>query len=256
MSNAEPTVHLYWGTGCTSCLRAKEFLERNDVSFSSHNVVEDKSILDEMAQRGLPQHVPIVRRGQEWADGKILEDVATLTGTEYDAEILSVMELYDRLEQILAATLSHIEQLPEDELETTIPNRPRTYADLIYHIFSIPESFLEHEAGIPHTEAKTVPNWDHYSTHVLSSYGQNVTRTLNDWFESRAETRDWSESADVYWGEQTMHQYLERTTWHAGQHLRQIEWVLTEELGIELEQPVSPTVWEGLPLPEKVWDVE
>ena len=109
MSNAETAVHLYWGTGCTSCLRAKEFLERNDVSFNSHNVVEDKSILDEMAQRGLPQHVPIVRRGDEWADGKILEDVAALTGTEYDAEILSVMELRDRLEQILAATLSHIE---------------------------------------------------------------------------------------------------------------------------------------------------
>ena len=83
-----------------------------------------------------------------------------------------------------------------------------------------------------------------------------MTRSLDDWFESRGETRDWSESADVYWGEQTMHQYLERTTWHAGQHLRQVEWILTEELGIELEQPISPAVLEGLPLPEKVWDVE
>lgn len=29
MATPETDIHLYWATGCTSCLRIKEFFERN-----------------------------------------------------------------------------------------------------------------------------------------------------------------------------------------------------------------------------------
>lgn len=45
MASTDDT-HLYWATGCTSCLRVKEFLERNDVSFVSHNVVQSDGSAD------------------------------------------------------------------------------------------------------------------------------------------------------------------------------------------------------------------
>lgn len=88
-------LHLYWATGCTRCLRVKEFLERNDVDFVEYNVAEDRTGLEEIGELGSPQHVPIVRRGDEWADGKVLEEVGEIVGIECAAEPLPVAELRD-----------------------------------------------------------------------------------------------------------------------------------------------------------------
>ena len=50
-----------------------------------------------------------------------------------------------------------------------------------------------------------------------------------------------------------MHEVLERTCWHAGQHVRQITMVL-QEAGIKPDNPLSNVDFAGLPMPEKVWD--
>lgn len=247
-------VHLYWRSGCTSCLRAKEFLERNDVPFESHNVADDGTTLDDMADLGLPRHVPIVRRGDEWADAQMLEEVARIAGVDHEAEPLPVDELYRRLEDVLDAIRRYVRLVPGDELETTLPNRPRTVGGLVYHAFSLPESFLEHEDGTPLEGYKPEPVWANRSTDALETYGEHVQVRLRDWWEGPGEERDWTETADVYYGDPTAHGFLERTTWHVGQHVRQLEWLLEEELGVAVD-PLEPAVWEGLPLPEKVWDV-
>ena len=36
-------------------------------------------------------------------------------------------------------------QLPEEKINNFLPNRPRTYAQLAYHIFNIADAWLEHE---------------------------------------------------------------------------------------------------------------
>jgi len=48
---------------------------------------------------------------------------------------------------------------------------------------------------------------------------------------------------------------LERTTWHSGQHVRQLVMVL-EMLGIEPDRPPTKENFAGLPMPDKVWDDE
>jgi hypothetical protein len=53
----------------------------------------------------------------------------------------------------------------------------------------------------------------------------------------------------------TLHEYLERTTWHSGQHVRQLVMVL-ETLGIAPEKPPTREMFAGLPMPDKVWDDE
>ncbi|AGB37068.1 DinB family protein [Natronococcus occultus] len=276
MTVTESEIHLYWATGCTSCLRVKEFLERNDVSFVSHNVVQgdnttsdpadeaaigvrgvDPEIIDEMAELGLPEHVPVVKRGDEWADGKDLKKIANLVGIEYDAEPLPVEELRRRLDILLNTTHQYLEQLPESELKTHIPNRPRSYADLVQHIFSLTDVFLMHEAGVSMDSVPRMEHcWDHYSKVALSTYGQSVQGRLDDWFEDPGQMCDWSETADVFWGEPTKHEFLERTTWHAGQHVRQLEWILENELKIDIDEPLEPDLWEGLPMPKQVWNTD
>lgn len=252
-SETASRIHLYWATGCTSCLRAKEFLERNDVSFVSKNVVEDEAVLDEMADDGLPRQVPIIRSGDDWADAQVLDEVARIADVEHEAEPLPVDELYRRLERILETVARYLEALPEDELDTDIPNRPRSYGELVYHTFSIAESFLEHEEGTPMKSYKPEPDWASRSHAALETYGEHVRVRLRDWRDGPGWDREWSETARVYYGDPTVHEFFERTTWHAGQHTRQLEWILEERIDADFD-PLDDAIWEGLPMPEKVWD--
>ncbi|WP_418282584.1 DinB family protein [Halorubrum sp. DTA98] len=271
MSTAD--THLYWATGCTSCLRVKEFLERNGVEFVSHNVVgpdaerdptdpspigvqgADPEIIEEMTELGLPGHVPVVRVGDDWADGKDIPNVADLVGIEHEAEPLPVEELGDRLDTMLSAALRYLELIPESELSTDIPNRPRSYGELIQHVFSLPDVFMMHEAGVPMDGVPRMDHdWDPHSTVALDTYGRSVRGRFRDWIEGPGSTTDWSETADVFWGQPTKHEFFERTTWHTGQHVRQLEWILEHELDVGFDDPIDPALWEGLPMPRKVWN--
>lgn len=252
-------LHLYWANGCTSCLKTKEFLERNDVTFVSHNILCE-SVFEDLEARGIPRRTPILRREDEWIEPKDMADVAEFLALEYAAEQLPVEELYRRLNIILDATVDLVDLLPDDELETVIGtahhdevDQLRSYADLVYHIFSIPDSFLRREAGVP-IKPRPEPAWDHNSTDALTVYGLDVRARVAVWFEGPGQSSDWSEELEVYWGMATRHTVFERTTWHAGQHTRQLAWILENKLGIAVDDPIDPAVWTGLPMPEQIWD--
>src|SRR3546814_20782494 len=53
------------------------------------------------------------------------------------------------LERILEGAERFFGQLPDDQLKTLLPNRPRSYAQLTYHIFNNTDAFLEEKQGIP-----------------------------------------------------------------------------------------------------------
>ena len=93
--------------------------------------------------------------------------------------------------------------------------------------------------------------WDHKH---LAAYGAQVRARVSEWFADADAARDWRAPADVYYGRQSLHEFLERTTWHAGQHCRQIMWVLEGKLGIAPIKPLGSEVWTDLPMPDQVWD--
>jgi glutaredoxin len=253
----EDTIRVYWQPGCTSCLRTKEFLTRHGVAFESRNVLADEEAFAELARFGLRQ-VPIVTRGDEWVNGQVLTDVARLAGIELGGlRLLPVSELERRLKAVLAGAERYLAQMPDEALTRMLPNRPRSYADLSYHIFNIADSFLEHDEGIPLTfdSYNRVPAPGESGKPALLDYGRDVSRRLDAWFAGPGRSADWDARADVYYGVQTLHQFLERTTWHAGQHARQLMWVL-EQMGIAPAGELGPEMWVGLPMPEKVWDDE
>ncbi len=250
-------IRVYWQTGCTSCLRTKEFLTRHGVPFASRNVLEDETAFEELSRFGLRQ-VPIVTRGDKWANGQVLADVARLAGIQLgEQKLIAVDDLARRLTAILAAADRYFVQLPDDQLAAQLPNRPRSYADLTYHIFNIADAFLEHDQGIPLTyeSYNRVPPPGMTTKADILAYGRDVQERLAAWFATKSAGAAWTGKADVYYGEQTLHQFLERTTWHSGQHTRQLAWVL-ERLGIAPDGALGKEVFEGLPMPEKVWDDE
>src|SRR5262249_12419099 len=143
-------IKAYWQPGCTSCLRMKEFLARHGVRFVSVNVLEEPHAFAELAELGV-RSVPVVRRGSDWANGQVLRDVARVAGIPFGpATILPVPELVARLIEIETAGARFFAQIPDAAIGRLLPSRPRSYAQLAYHIFNIADAFLEHEVqGLP-----------------------------------------------------------------------------------------------------------
>ena len=71
------------------------------------------------------------------------------------------------------------------------------------------------------------------------------------WFQG-AGGDEFTRVVHTYYGPQAAHELLERTTWHAGQHLRQL-YDLAARLNITPPTPLPIDVFEGLPMPESVW---
>jgi glutaredoxin len=247
-------ISVYWQPGCTSCLRTKEFLTKHGVAFVSRNVLADDSAFDDLAKLGL-RTVPIVTRGDEWVDGQVLADVARVARIKLgEMKMFPVAELQRRLLAVLDGTIRFTRQLPDSALGTMQPNRPRSYRDLVYHIINIDDAFLEHEAGIPliADSYNRVAGPDMQTKEALIAYAEDVRAKLVTLFKSM-ENADWNARANVYYGKQTLHEYLERTTWHSGQHSRQLMWALNG-LGIAPDQPLGKEIFGGLPMPEQVWE--
>lgn len=252
----DETIRVYWQPGCTSCLRTKEFLATRGVAFESRNVLADPQAFTELSRFGLRQ-VPIVTRGDAWANGQILSDVADLVGiTDINTQMLPAKELKRRLDLVLDGTQRYFRQVPDSHLATQLPNRPRSYAELAYHIFNIVDAFVEEKEGKPlvYESYYRVPAPGDGRQEILA-YGANVQQRLSDWFAGPGRQCEWGGRANVYYGKQSQHQFLERTTWHSMQHARQLMWVL-EGLGIQPEQPLTPDLFAGLPMPEQVWEEE
>jgi len=253
-----PAIKAYWQPGCTSCLRMKEFLTKHGVAFVSINVLEDKDAFAELAALGI-RSVPIVRRGDDWANGQVLRDVARVAGVTWGgAEMLPAAELAARLIGIQTAAQRLFAQIPADKLAGLLPHRPRSYAELTYHIFNIADAFLEHEAQfLPLKEGAydRVPPPEMNTKAKILAYGQDVLDRFQIWWDGPGRTTDFSRKALVYYGDVTLHEFLERTTWHAGQHVRQLMMVLGI-IGIEPDRPPPQELFAGLPMPDKVWDDE
>jgi glutaredoxin len=253
---AESTLKAYWQPGCTSCLRMKEFLTKHGVAFESVNVLEHPTGRQELAELGI-RSVPIVRRGTDWANGQVLRDVARVAGINWGgARILPPDELTARLKVIQAAAQRYLQQIPEDKLAILLPNRPRSYGQLAYHIFNIADAFLEHEMGQPLIEGAYNRVQKPGTTKAqLAAYGQDVLERFGIWWDEAGQATDFATDANVYYGDVTLHDYLERTTWHSGQHVRQLMMVL-DKLGLAPDDPIGQETFAGLPMPDKVWDDE
>ena len=251
-------IRVYWQPGCTSCLRTKEFLTRYDIPFESRNVLGDPSAYEELAEFGLRQ-VPIVTRGKKWANGQVLKDVADLVGVKgISLAMLPVDELKRRLLLVLESSERFFGQLPDEALHKLLPNRPRSYTDLTYHIFNNADAFIEEKEGISliFDSYNRFPDPDANSREDILRYAAHVQNRVKAWFAQSEQSKfNWKQKADVYYGDQNQHQFLERTTWHSGQHARQLMWVL-EGLGVSVDRRLPPETFVGLPMPEKVWDDE
>jgi hypothetical protein len=200
---------------------------------------------------GVPA-LPAVTRGERVVHGWNPQALAELVGVPYaEPPRLAPGELLQRLDRVLAAAERALRQVPPEHLELTHPGRDRTVRQLGYHLFRLSLAFRD-----AHREGRLPKAWlDEAAPATLADgpaiadYGAGVRCELAAWFaQPEAVTGD----IETYYGRQTAHALLERTVWHAAQHLRQL-YALLERVGIAPDTPLGDEEWAGLPLPREVW---
>ena len=252
-------VKVYWQPGCSSCLKTKEFLKDNGVEFKSVNVLEDKSGFEDLQRFGV-KLVPVVAKGDQWANGAVFRDVAKVAGFDYSShKMLEPQVMADKIKSINYFAREFLDQIPEDKLDTLLPGRPRSYRQLVYHVFNIPDVFLdrvEHDKPYTYEALLSILPKEMKTKSDLMDYGNKVYERFDKWWKRDGDKVNFDQPGNVYYGEVNLHEVLERTGWHSGQHVRQINLLLKEKLSIDPKQTLDETIFEGLPMPKNIWDNE
>ena len=213
----------------------------------------DPQAAAELKRRQVPL-VPAVAVGEQIVHGWNPPALAALVGVPYsDRPQLSPPELAARLDRILEATQRALRPVSAERRLTAAPDRDRTLGDIGYHIFRLSLGFRDaaREKRFPVAWLLESTPAEMRDGAALARYGETVRAQLSDWFAAHP-GQPFSVPVQTYYGPQSLHALLERTSWHAAQHLRQV-YVLLETVGLTPEQPLSDEDYAGLPLPDSVW---
>jgi hypothetical protein len=217
-------------------------------------VLEDPTGLDELRRLGA-RSVPVLSRGDDYVFAQNIGHVVKFLGlNEATGPVLSPAQLIARLDTFLAAASRMVAQMPDDKLATEVPNRPRSYRVLGHHIFRIAETFLEvgNGATLAYERLTSRPPDAMQTTADIVAYGTDVRQRLAAWWAAKPD-KSGRDPVQTYYGPQILHEYLERSTWHVGQHVRQ--WVMLLGMaGIAPDRPPGDANFANLPMPSQVWD--
>jgi hypothetical protein len=217
------------------------------------NVEGNATAREELGRLGVPG-LPAVSVGDRAVHGWNPPAYAELLGVEYRPPAqLSPRELAVRLDRILGSGERLIADVPDPAMDHRPPQRDRTVRDLGYHMFRLSLAFADgmDTGRLPHEWLGEKAPADLREGRAVARYGALVRGRLAGWFEGAA-PREFARMIDVYYGPQSGHDLLERTTWHAAQHLRQLH-VILETIGHPPREPLPVADFDGLPMPKSLW---
>ncbi|MCO5066353.1 MAG: DinB family protein [Rhizobiaceae bacterium] len=247
---------VFWQPGCSACVRLKEFLTELEVPFESVNVLTDAQGRTDLAALGA-RSLPVLSRGKSFVFGQSLSQVSEFVGKKPDLDqSLSAQKLMERWFYFLDVARGLIEAIPADKLAyQPVPGRERTIRGLSYHIYQIPDAFLQ-------TVQEGVEDWGRVanlrvSDNVVSSqdiirYADSVIARLHAFWDG-LDDKSCKWTVKTFYGVRPAHELLERQTWHSAQHIRQLQ-ALLDEFDIKLAMPVDPNAYKGLPMPKGLWE--
>ena len=190
--------------------------------------------------------------GDRFVHGWNPKALAELVGVQYaEGARLTPEELWRRLDRVLAANQTAIRAVSPPQLATKAPDRDRALGELAYHVFRLSAAFADcrEQGQFPEAWLLEGPPPEMKDGATIADYGQRVRDRLRA-FCARS---GWCDGSVItYYGEQTAHELMERTTWHAAQHVRQVYWFL-DQLGIRAGDRLLERDLEGLPIPLAIW---
>lgn len=250
--NTPARVKVFWQPGCSSCMRTKEFLTKQGIDFESINVHNNPEGMAELAALGV-RSVPVVALAGRYTLCQTFNDVIKFLDLKTKLmDPLPPAQLVAKLDLVLTAAARYTRQFTEPQLREVFRNRDRTPAGTAFHIFRVAEMGLQAAQGITLEYAGfnevPPPEW---TAGDIAGWGLQVReRILAWWREQKDPTLDFTVA--TYYGQRPMHDVLDRTTWHAAQHTRQMMLML-ESHGTRPDRPLTPEDLAGLPVPDEVW---
>lgn len=223
------------------------------MAYESINVAEDKTGLQHLVSLGA-RGVPIVCSGKTFVYAQDLNEVARFVGLDYHVEPeLTAKVLITRLINVIDLAGAALQQIPERRLHDKLPGRDRTYQALANHIFEIASGYQQVAEGAEFdgSIATAVPVKERNPAQLID-HGRSIESKLQAWWLNCTD-RTCARQVATFYGPQSLHAVLERCTWHATQHVRQIMMIL-EMLDVVPERPLTRDDLKGLPLPDGVWD--
>jgi hypothetical protein len=201
--------------------------------------------------------VPIVCVGDHCVPGADLQAIADLVGFEYvPREMLSPAQLFGKFTLVIESACRYIQQFPNDALSLSSPDRDRSVRNLGLHIMQIPGAFLTgYDTGTLRLGRITLPDGrpiDNVTGREIAAEGERVLHELTAWWKRAGCEDPMDRVIETYWGTKTVHEAMERETWHSAQHTRQVLMFL-DKLEIAANVPLTAEDLAGLPLPKEVW---
>ncbi len=245
-------IKLFWKPGCSSCLRTKEFLVKQGISFESVNAQDNAAALAELRELGA-RGLPVISLGRRFTLCQSFNDVLKFLDLQVRlADLLPPAELFRRLDVILTAAARYTRQFSEPQLGTIFRDRNRTIGATAFHVFRVVEM------GIDAAERKGMnvegfadqppPEW---TGDDIADWGLKMRDRALAWWQAQHD-RELAWTVPTYYGDRPLHDVLERMTWHAAQHTRQLMLML-ESAGLQPDRPLTADDLRGLPVPDAVW---
>ena len=227
------------------------------MDFIAVDVLNDREGLERLLKLGV-RKVPVLVKGEQFVFGQNLEAVAEFVGLRGTGHTpLPPDVLLSKWINVLRAAERYVRQIPIERMnERAIEKRDRSIRILSHHLFRVAEAFLEcvidgveYSIGLADLipPAGTCTAGDE-----IARYGDGVIERLQNWGKNLSDEAR-RQKVQTFYGPQTVHELLERSTWHSAQHARQLIYVL-ERYGVDPDGPLVAEDLAGLPLPEGLFE--
>jgi hypothetical protein len=216
--------------------------------------VNDSQAMAELKELG-QFRVPVVRSGDRVIYAGNLDDVAGFLGIAPTGHCMLPPErLFEKYDAVLEAVQRYLRAFPPDRIRMTVPRREkRDMRQLGYHVFAIAEDLMRVRDGDEYTQGNWPVPERIRSFDDIVAYGDEIRGKLRAW-QATKNPESWTEVRKTkLYGDFPMHFYLERATWHSGQHSRQIV-EMFNLAGLAAPDPLPESFFEGLPMPQRIWE--
>ena len=218
---------------------------------------------DPRARELLLQHgvreIPALAKGGRFVVAKNLDLVAKFLGLHGSGHVpLPPEALFRKWVKVLSAAQRYVRQIPDDQMILrATKNRGRPLAVLCHHIFSIGDALLEcavsGASNLDGLTTKSLAPGAFGTGEEIARHGDEVIARLERWWNELDDRTCARRMEIANYGVISVHQMLERGTWHSAHHARQLADVLDRQ-GITPDGKLTAGDLAGLPLPERIWE--
>jgi hypothetical protein len=230
-------------------------LSAQGVQFEHHDIAEDEEAAGFLRDRGI-KTVPVVSVGDVVIIGFDEHRLSQVLGLDITPAADSTEWLAAKYEQVLDALSGAVQQLGQTGVDVPFEKRRMTVRTHVLHIASFAEGgWLSHRCGhfniddMMATAARceaiqTVEEICAYTGRVRDDITGYLRRADGDTLERIVSSH--------YGGEVSVLEVMRIMLRHSAHHLRQLEWFMQSELGIDVDDRVAAAV-TGITVPDELF---